>query len=46
MRRNVGLGVLESRLVLRGLAQHHAANNTDAEDVQPAVHEIEQMGVR
>ena len=46
MRRNVGLGVLESRLVLRGLAQHHAANNTDAEDVQPAVHEVEQMGVR
>ena len=46
MRRNVGLGMLESRLVPRGLAQHHAADNADTKDVQPTVHEIEQMRVR
>jgi hypothetical protein len=34
----------KSRRLQLGLTQ--AANNTDAEDIQPAVHEVEQMGVR
>jgi hypothetical protein len=33
------------RLPQRRLAQHHAANNADAEHVQPTVHEIEQVRV-
>jgi hypothetical protein len=45
MRRNVGLGMLESRLALRGLAQHHATDNADTKHVQPTVHEIEQVRV-
>jgi hypothetical protein len=29
--------MLRSGLLLPGLAQHHAANNTDAKDIQPTM---------
>ena len=37
--------MLGSGLLLPGLAQHHAANNTDSKDVQPTMRKIEQMRV-
>jgi hypothetical protein len=33
------------RLLQQGLAQYHAADNTDTKRVQPTVHEIEQVRV-
>jgi hypothetical protein len=43
--RQVKARMLGFRFLQLGLRQYHGPNNTDAEDVQPAVHEVEQMGV-